>query len=194
MLRILIPAIALVALAFSGRVVQPEPVPATDGHAWLVQDHQFIGATRCRTCHRKEEDGAQFDKWAASAHASAFTTLASDEAKAIAAEKGIGNPQEADACLKCHVTGHGAPAELLGDKYDKAEGVTCESCHGAGGDYYKKSTMEGIASGEIDGATVGYVTVTEATCTACHNEESPTFKGFDYDEYVAKIAHPNPNK
>jgi len=194
MLRTLIPAIALVALAFSGRAVQPEPVAETDGHTQLVQDHQFIGATRCRTCHRKEEDGAQFDKWAASAHAEAFNVLATDEAKAIAAEKGIDDPQAADECLKCHVTGHGAPAEMLGAKYDMAEGVTCESCHGAGGDYYKKSTMEGIASGEIDGATVGYMVPDVETCTACHNDTSPTYKEFDYDTQVAKIAHPNPNK
>jgi hypothetical protein len=193
MLRTLIPAIALVALAFSGRVVQPEPVAEPDGHAWLIQDHQFIGATRCRTCHRKEEDGAQFDKWAASAHANAYATLASDQAKAIAAEKGIADAQKAAECLVCHTTGHGAPAAMLGEKYDIAEGVTCEACHGAGGDYYKKATMEGIAAGDIEGASVGFVTPTAETCTTCHNEKSPTFKAFDYEEQVAKIAHPNPN-
>lgn len=194
MLRTLIPAIALVALAFTGQAFQPQPAAETDGHAWLVQDHQFIGATRCRTCHRKEEDGAQFDKWASSAHAEAFTVLASDEAKAVATEKGIDDPQTATECLQCHVTGHGAPAEMLGSKYDATEGVTCESCHGAGGDYYKKSTMEGIASGDVDGASVGFMLPTAETCTGCHNEKSPTFKEFDYDTMVAKIAHPNPNK
>ena len=166
---------------------------ATDGHAWLVQDYEFIGATRCRTCHRKEEDGAQYDKWAAGPHAGAYNTLATDEAKAIAAEKGIDNPQEAEACMKCHATGFGVAAELQGSKFDITEGVTCEACHGAGGEYYKKATMEGIAAGDIDGATVGYVVPTEATCTSCHNEESPTYKAFNYDEYFAKIAHPVPS-
>ena len=194
MLRTLIPAIALVALAFSGRAVQQEPVSASDGHPMIVEGHQFIGATRCRTCHRKEEDGAQYDKWASSPHANAFNTLATDEAKAIAAEKGIADPQKAGECLQCHVTGHGAAAEMLGDKYDAAEGVTCESCHGPGGDYYKKSTMEGIAAGDIDGATVGFMKPTAETCTGCHNEKSPTFTAFNYEEQVAKIAHPNPNK
>ena len=37
---------------------------------------------------------------------------------------------------------HGAAAELLGKKYDVAEGVGCESCHGAGADYKKKKIME----------------------------------------------------
>ena len=32
----------------------------------------------------------------------------------------------------------------------------------------------------------------EKTCINCHNDKSPTFKGFDFDEYYAIIAHPNP--
>jgi hypothetical protein len=28
----------------------------------------------------------------------------------------------------------------------------------------------------------------------CHNEESPTFAGFNFDESWAKIAHPVPEK
>ena len=38
----------------------------------------------------------------------------------------------------------------------------------------------------------GLVIPTEETCTVCHNDGSPTFKGFDFAEYSAKIAHPNP--
>ena len=40
----------------------------------------------------------------------------------------------------------------------------------------------------------GMVVPTEETCKACQNEESPTFKGFDFAEMSAKIAHPNPAK
>jgi hypothetical protein len=165
-----------------------------DPHANLINQDQrtFEGAARCKTCHRKEEDGEQFGIWEASAHAKAFATLASDEAKAVAAEKGIENPQEADECLKCHVTAHGVAEEFLGKRFDKADGVGCESCHGAGGDYYKKATMEGIASGEIDPASVGLLVPSEETCIQCHNEESPTYKEFDYETFFAKIAHPIP--
>lgn len=191
MLRLIIPALALVALAFTSRVTTPEPVVPQD-HPVLVADHQFIGASRCKTCHRKEEDGNQFAKWEASKHAGAFATLASAKAKEIGAAKGIADPQTDAQCLKCHVAGYNAPAAMLGEKYDKAEGVSCESCHGAGGDYYKKATMEGIAAGTIPPASVGLVTPNQQTCTGCHNSESPTFKGFNYDEYLAKIAHPNP--
>ena len=158
-----------------------------------IQDQRtFEGVARCKTCHRKPEQGEQFRLWEESAHAKAFATLATDEAKAIAAEKGIEDPQTADACLKCHVTAYDAAEELLGRRHSIEDGVGCESCHGAGGDYYKKKTMKAIYAGEIDGASVGLIEPTEELCVACHNEESPTYKEFVYDERVAEIAHPTP--
>jgi hypothetical protein len=156
------------------------------------EKHQYVGASKCKMCHKKPEVGEQYPIWEKSAHAGAYTVLASDAAKEVAKAKGIENPQEADECLKCHVTGHGAPAELLGTKYDKTEGVTCESCHGAGADYYKKATMVSVYTGEIDGATVGLKMPDEKTCVKCHNEESPTYKPFNYEEKVKMIAHPIP--
>ncbi|MDX1741161.1 MAG: cytochrome c family protein [Rhodothermales bacterium] len=158
-----------------------------------VDDAEFIGAAKCKTCHRKEENGAQYPKWEEGPHAGAYATLGTAEAKELAAAQGIDDPQTADECLTCHVTAHGVAAELLGTKYSVEDGVSCESCHGAGGNYYKKKTMQSITSGEIDGATVGLVAPTEETCVSCHNEDSPTFKGFDYAEYSEKIAHPIPD-
>ena len=32
----------------------------------------------------------------------------------------------------------------------------------------------------------------EKVCKGCHNEGSPSFKGFDFAAAKAKIAHPNP--
>jgi len=153
----------------------------------------FEGAGKCKTCHKKAEDGDQYGKWAESAHANAYKTLASDEAKKIAADKGLGNPQEAAECLQCHVTGYGVADEFHGAKYDMTEGVTCESCHGAGSDYYKKSVMVAVMKGETDPASVGLMTPDEKTCTGCHNDKSPTFKAFNYDEMLKKIAHPIPD-
>jgi hypothetical protein len=158
----------------------------------VAADHAFTGAAKCKTCHNKPADGAQFDQWMSTTHAKAFTALASDAAKAAAKAKGIDDPQTADACLKCHVTGHGAAAALLGEKYNKAEGVTCESCHGAGGDYYKMTVMKEIAAGKVDGATVGMIKPTKEVCVKCHNAESPTFKGFNFEETIKKVTHPKP--
>ena len=48
-------------------------------------------------------------------------------------------------------------------------------------------------SGEIEGATVGYNTISEETCKGCHNEDSPTNKPFNFEEMFEKIAHPMPD-
>ena len=155
-------------------------------------EHAYIGATKCKTCHNTAKMGKIYDTWMASAHAKAYTDLASDAAKAVAKEKGIEDAQKADACLKCHVTGHGAKAEMLGEKYSVEEGVTCEGCHGAGGDYWKNTVMKALADGSQKPEEVGFLKAGEATCKKCHNEESPTFKGFDYAKMSAKIEHKKP--
>ncbi len=153
-------------------------------------DHAFVGAEKCKMCHNSPAKGAQYTKWLETGHSKAYATLTTDQAKKLAAEKGIGDPQKAGECLKCHVTGHGAPAAMLTDKYKIEDGVGCESCHGAGGDYWKMTVMK---DREMSIAA-GMVVPTEETCKGCHNAESPSFKGFDFAAESAKIAHPNPSK
>ncbi len=151
-------------------------------------DHAYVGADKCKMCHNSPAKGAQYTKWQESAHSKAYATLASDEAKKIGAEKGIADPQKADACLKCHVAGHGVDAARLTDKYKVEDGVSCEACHGPGADYWKMTVMKDKAAA----MAAGLVMPTEETCKGCHNSESPTFKGFDFAAAKAKIAHPNP--
>ncbi|MCA9735153.1 MAG: cytochrome C554 [Deferribacteres bacterium] len=154
----------------------------------------YIGATKCKTCHQKDADGAQFSKWLDSKHSKAYETLASEEAKKIAKEKGIADPQKAKECIKCHVTGYDADASLLGPKYAVEEGVSCESCHGPGSEYKSKKTMKAISAGEIEPASVGLVKPDKKLCLGCHNDESPTFVSFNYEEAKEKIAHPVPKQ
>jgi len=151
-------------------------------------DPMIIGVDKCKMCH-KAKTGDQFAIWEGSAHAKAFETLKSDAAIAVAKEKGLGNPWEEAACLKCHTTQHflGAPVDEAG-KYAIEEGVSCEACHGAGSEYKSKKVMEdhdaSIAAGlKMDG---------ESNCVMCHNEESPTFKGFNFEERWAEVKHPIP--
>ena len=185
---------AMLLTALVGMTVALTMTSPQDPHdVILVQDQRsFEGVGRCKTCHKKPEQGEQFRLWSEGRHAKAFETLASEEAAAIAAEKGIENPQTADECLTCHVTAHGVAEELLGKRFKVEDGVGCESCHGAGGDYYKKKTMKALFAGEIEPESVGLVVQTEEVCTACHNEESPTFKEFNFEERVKEIAHPIP--
>lgn len=160
----------------------------------------FVGVKKCGTCHKKDPIGNQLAAWKATKHATAFETLASEQAKKWAAEKGIDDPQKADDCVKCHVTAHGAAPERLSRKFDPTDGVQCEGCHGAGKGYRKKKTM-------IDrdlAVSKGLILQSEEVCVVCHNDESPawdaerytradgTKAGFDYDQAVKAIAHPVP--
>jgi hypothetical protein len=163
----------------------------------------YVGVKNCKMCHNKTEKGAQFTIWENGPHAHSFETLLSPEAIAVAKERGLPKPpSESAECLGCHVTGFGEatgfsldvdPADSRAVRKNEAlQAVTCESCHGAGGDYKSKATMEGIHSGTIEAASVGLVIPNEKTCTKCHNEKSPSFKGFNFEEQAAKIAHPYP--
>src|SRR6266545_8210125 len=87
--------------------------------------HAYVGAEKCKMCHNSPAKGAQYTKWSESAHAKAYATLATEEAKKIAAAKGIADPQKADECVRCHIAGHGASAAKLTEKYKKEEGVSC---------------------------------------------------------------------
>lgn len=155
---------------------------------------QFGGVATCKTCHLTKKSGAQFKVWSASPHSKAFEVLKSDEAKAIAKEKGIADPSTADACLKCHVTAFGVDAKMKGPKLTMEEGVSCEACHGAGSNYKSMKLMKDITAGKIKGEDYGLVLPTEAVCVTCHNEESPTYKPFKFEEAAKKIAHPIPEK
>ncbi len=152
--------------------------------------HKFVGAQKCKMCHSTEKIGAQYKIWEASKHAMAYKDLASDTAKAVAAKLGICDPQKSPECLKCHETGYGLPASMFETGFDSTAGVQCESCHGAGADYWKMATMKGIHANTIDADSVGLRLPTEAVCLRCHNQESPFYHGFDFKTYSAKIAHP----
>ncbi|MCK4993004.1 MAG: hypothetical protein KAS29_21045 [Bacteroidales bacterium] len=139
-----------------------------------AQNFKYIGASKCKMCHNKPDKGEQYNIWAAGPHAKAMESLSAEEAK---------DPK----CLKCHSTvGHIDASLVASIKVE--EGVSCESCHGPGSAYKGASIMK---SQELSLAK-GLILPAEAVCVTCHNEESPDFKGFDYAEYSAKIAHPNP--
>ena len=155
---------------------------------------KYIGVTKCKTCHKTKKHGEQFRIWSEGPHAKAYATLANEQSKAIAKEKGIENAQEAGECLKCHITAYGVDSQYLGPKHKTEDGVGCESCHGAGGDYWKMKTMKLIYKGELDPASVGLITDFKNVCIGCHNEESPTYKEFVYDTAIKTVSHPIPKK
>jgi len=161
----------------------------------LAQDvaasHEIIGAPKCKACHRAKT-GDQWKIWTESAHAKAFETLASDEAGKIAADRGLGHPQQEDACRKCHATQASlGPGVVVNAKanYTDNEGIGCESCHGPGSDYKSRKVMVDPEAARAAGMMTNR---TADACMTCHNEESPTFKGFDFEKRWAEITHPVP--
>ncbi|MDH3521176.1 MAG: cytochrome c family protein [Myxococcales bacterium] len=158
-------------------------------------DAKYVGADKCKTCHKKELIGDQYSAWQKSAHAKAFDRLKGDEAKKVAAAKGIaGAPHEAKECLECHATAAAVDASRMAEKpLDVKDGVQCESCHGPGSEYRKKKTMSDHAAAVAAG--MWEPGKKAAICTACHNEKSPTWdpaKGFDFEARKKAIAHPIP--
>ena len=176
-----------------------------------AQDFEYVGSSNCKMCHNKPAKGEQFKIWSERSHAGAFETLKSENAAKIFAEKGFeGNAWESAECLGCHVTGYGiggyevkdeafwnpAVEDKNGKKAVKRmaglQAVGCEACHGAGSGYKSNKTMKAITAGEIEAKSVGLLCTSEETCKTCHNEKSPTFKGFDYEMASEKVAHPYP--
>lgn len=167
-----------------------------------VDPSLYVGTKACAMCHKKAESGDQYGKWQASSHSKAFELLGTPEAKAAAAKVGVADPQKSGKCLKCHSTAYNFTEEAKTDttKMLVEDGVSCESCHGAGKNYKSLTTMKDqklcIAGGMIYPATT--------QCAKCHNDQSPTWKadryttkdgkkvGFDLDQAVEKIKHPNP--
>lgn len=123
---------------------------------------EYVGAAKCKMCHNSPAKGAQFTKWKSSKHSKAMSVLS--EADKV-------NPK----CVKCHSTA----ANI------KAEGVSCESCHGAGSMY----KFPAIMKDKVKSAANGLIVPSKKVCIKCHNSESPNFKGFDYDKYKAMIVH-----
>ncbi len=159
--------------------------------------HEYVGVKVCAMCHRTAKSGEQFQKWEASKHSQAYKTLLTPAAKKIAEAKGIkGSPADAKQCLECHETAYNAPASQLGPRFNKKDGVQCETCHGPGKDYMKMSIMKNQKEAIANGLTLLSVKDGSAQkfCETCHNKKSPTFKEFDFKKMWAQIAHPIPQK
>jgi nitrate/TMAO reductase-like tetraheme cytochrome c subunit len=77
-------------------------------------DADYIGASKCRMCHK-----AIHKSWSELKHAKAFDLLPE-------AERGN------EVCLGCHATGKSADFP----------GVQCEACHGPGGEYKSMKIMK----------------------------------------------------
>jgi nitrate reductase cytochrome c-type subunit len=148
----------------------------------FTQEFTYVGAAKCKMCHKSEKQGQQFPLWEARKHSKSFVALTSDEAKALAADA-----PENPKCLKCHSPLAQKAPEL------KEEGVSCEVCHGPGSVYKKMSIMKDQAESVKNGLTeYGSPEAIKAQCLSCH--ENAHDKSFDFSAAWEKVKHPRPEK
>jgi hypothetical protein len=103
-------------------------------------DHAYVGADKCKMCHK-----VQYASWAETTHA-----------KATDAAKGSTDPAFEAKCLACHST----------NSDEALPGVQCEACHGAGADFKKMSVMKDREAAVANGLVIP----TQATCDGCHQD------------------------
>jgi hypothetical protein len=147
------------------------------------QDFTYVGAKKCKMCHKSEKQGKQYPLWEEGKHSKSFNSLSTDAAQALAADA-TENPD----CLKCH-----APFATKAPEF-KAEGVSCEVCHGPGSAYKKMSVMkdhvESVKNGLIE---YGSPEAIKAQCATCH-VNNPHDKPFDFTSAWEKVKHPKPKE
>ncbi len=129
------------------------------------QESTYVGVAKCKLCHFK-----QHNIWNKSKHSKAFEVLKPKE-------------QENSRCLNCHVTGYRDTQQVGAEMV----GVQCEACHGPGSLFIKIH-----AKGDKEGARKASMIARPdpESCKTCHNEQSSTFKGFDYAKMWEEIKHP----
>jgi len=162
--------VAFLALTAMAQEAKEEAKEEVKEEAKEEVQHDFVGAKKCKICHK-----AQFTSWSETGHATSFDKL-TDEEKA--------KPE----CVTCHSSGNLAKDSSL------MEGIQCEACHGAGGDYKSAKIMskkkwaadpETYKKMAID---AGLVYPTEEDCKSCHKKEgNPNFKEFDFAKMKGKV-------
>ncbi len=194
--RIFLLGLVLTLIVVMAALILPDNNRSTDQIAFAAtppaaDEAQYIGVAQCVICHRTEAQGEQERIWRESLHAYAFERLKEEQSVEIAQEMGIDTPpHEAEECLVCHATGYDLPAERLGNRFNVEDGVQCETCHGAGSEYRAIHARDPEA-GKERGLIVA--SGDPEPCIACHNEDSPTYKGFDFERDMEAIAHPVPD-
>ena len=152
-------------------VISALVLSAGDGFA---AEHKYVGGLKCKACHLDIYKG-----WEATKHAKTMDVLKDNEKK---------DPK----CLACHETGHGKAAA----EGAAMENVQCEACHGPGSDYKspaiknKAKWKENTDAQKKLAQEAGLINKpTKEMCEACHNKNSPTFKGFDFDKALPMVKH-----
>ncbi len=133
---VLLAAIALLV----GALAQPAAAQLP-----ISKEHKYTGTGSCAasSCHGAKKPAAKpgdpddtYTIWASKdKHNKAYNTLTNKKSADIAAKMKLGKATESDKCLGCHALHLGKEQLAPKAKYDVADGVSCDSCHGPAGDW-----------------------------------------------------------
>jgi hypothetical protein len=156
-------------------------------------EHAYAGNSKCKTCHIKE-----YKSWAETKMAKTYEVLKPGERAEAKTKAGLDPEKDYttdEKCLNCHTVGFGHETGFAVQTDEKKAkkmvkkfgGVGCEACHGPGKEYAKlfKEIQKSKRTYKLEEIqALGLTTEYEATCTACHNDKSPTYDSsnpFKYD-------------
>lgn len=170
------------------RPAAPEAALQVDGnHGWDAaadRDATWIGVAGCASssCHHmngpKGSKQSEYDTWAGyDKHARAFQVLYNERSQRIARNlygEGGKPATEQPLCLKCHASHDGVVDRGVGERFQLADGVGCESCHGAAGKWLTVHYQAGFKEKSLEEkAALGLRPTKDILhraklCTTCH--------------------------
>jgi YVTN family beta-propeller protein len=162
--------------------------------AQAVKQPVYVGARACAECHEGRAAGNQYSHWLTTAHSSAWASLATPEAKAMARLSGITDePETAPVCLGCHATAADAEKWEKDPGFRLEDGVQCEKCHGPGSEYMDETVMRDPEAARRSGLR----RFTKRDCAVCHYVKGSHVAvhrkpALDVDKAWEILAHPVP--
>jgi hypothetical protein len=135
-----LPGVRSLILVAAMAVVIGAATQSAEAQLAISKEHKYTGTGSCAasSCHGAKKPAAKpgdpddtYTIWATKdKHNKAYTTLTKKESVAIAQKLKIAKATESDKCTGCHAL-HITKDQLTPKaKYDVADGVSCDSCHG----------------------------------------------------------------
>jgi len=203
-------AVVLVAVVAGGGARSSAPLVPDLAHAQAAAG-KYAGAASCgaSNCHGSTRPRADYPKlneatiWSQKDHhARAYTALTSDKPKSgispskIATNLKLGKPEASERCLSCHAVN--VKPELRGTKFDIAEGVQCEGCHGSSEKWLEQHSEKGWTheqSVKVGMYDTKSILLRAEKCVSCHLQIDadmvaaghPDLSAFELDTYSGQM-------